>query len=67
MHGNVNLKRSGSNARSRGRFYTFGKCGGKVGLVEKMEKVGKIDSWKAHRTWISMTREKVTLSVVGMD
>ena len=27
------------------------KCGGRW-LVERMEKVGKIDSWKAHQTWI---------------
>ena len=46
MQENVNLKRSGSNART-GRFTL--KCAGR-GLVERMEKVGKIDSWKAHQT-----------------
>ena len=47
MHENVNLKRSGSNARSGGaepgRFYTFETMWGKGGgLVERKEKVGKI-------------------------
>ena len=45
MHENVNLKRSGSNARSGGAgpfFYVRNHVGARGGLVERKEKVGKI-------------------------